>query len=117
LRIYRKDSFELKKLTQPGGILALKPAERAFEEISTLRTSTDRRLRMALSSFRSKFQLGVGSMRIVYVLTSLGMGGAEKQALAVADRMANRGHEVVLMVLKPRVSEEWPTAIRTVYLS
>ena len=33
-------------------------------------------------------------MRIVYVLTSLGMGGAERQALAQAERMAERGHSV-----------------------
>jgi glycosyltransferase involved in cell wall biosynthesis len=55
-------------------------------------------------------------MRIVYVLTSLGMGGAEKQALAVAERMAKRGHVVALLVLRPRLPEEWPTAVDTTYL-
>jgi glycosyltransferase involved in cell wall biosynthesis len=55
-------------------------------------------------------------MRIVYVLTSLGVGGAEKQALAIADRMAKRGHEVVLLVLKPQVAEEWPTTLLTFHL-
>ncbi len=55
-------------------------------------------------------------MRIVYVLTSLGMGGAEKQALAVAERMEKRGHAVALLVLRPRVPEEWPTAVETTYL-
>jgi glycosyltransferase involved in cell wall biosynthesis len=55
-------------------------------------------------------------MRIVYVLTSLGVGGAEKQALAVADRMAKRGHAVALLVLKPRVAEEWPSALRKFHL-
>ncbi|MGA9063029.1 MAG: glycosyltransferase [Terracidiphilus sp.] len=55
-------------------------------------------------------------MRIVYVLTSLGVGGAEKQALAVAERMAKRGHAVALVVLMPPLTEEWPTAIRTVHL-
>ncbi len=50
-------------------------------------------------------------MRIVYVLTSLGMGGAEKQALALAERMEKRGHQVALLVLRPRVPEEWPTAV------
>jgi glycosyltransferase involved in cell wall biosynthesis len=58
----------------------------------------------------------MGSMRIVYVLTSLGMGGAEKQALAVADRMEKRGHIVALLVLRPRVPEEWATAVETAYL-
>src|SRR5580698_8171150 len=55
-------------------------------------------------------------MRIVYLLTSLGVGGAEKQALAVAERMASRGHTVAIMVLMPRLDEEWPTAIQTKYL-
>lgn len=55
-------------------------------------------------------------MRIVYLLTSLGVGGAEKQALAVADRMAKRGHTVAVLVLKPRLAEEWPTSIRTIHL-
>jgi glycosyltransferase involved in cell wall biosynthesis len=55
-------------------------------------------------------------MRIVYVLTSLGMGGAERQVLALAARMADRGHEVALMVLRSSVKEEWPTALKTVHL-
>ena len=56
-------------------------------------------------------------MRIVYVLTSLGVGGAERQALAVADRMAHRGHEVAILVLSPRLVDEWPTNLPTVYLN
>ena len=55
-------------------------------------------------------------MRIMTVLTSLGVGGAEKQALAVAERMAKRGHEVALVVLRPRLPEEWPTALERVHL-
>lgn len=55
-------------------------------------------------------------MRIVYLLTSLGVGGAEKQALAVAERMASRGHAVRILVLMPRLDEEWPTAIHTIHL-
>jgi glycosyltransferase involved in cell wall biosynthesis len=55
-------------------------------------------------------------MRIVYLLTSLGVGGAEKQALAVAERMASRGHAVAILVLMPRLDEEWPTAILTIHL-
>ncbi len=50
-------------------------------------------------------------MRIVYLLTSLGMGGAERQALAVAERMARRGHAVTVLSLMPRVAEEWPAAL------
>jgi len=55
-------------------------------------------------------------MRIVYVLISLGMGGAEKQTLALAERMEKHGHAVALLVLRPRVPEEWPTAIETTHL-
>jgi glycosyltransferase involved in cell wall biosynthesis len=55
-------------------------------------------------------------MRIVYVLTSLGMGGAERVVLALADRMARRGHTVALLVLRPRVAEQWPTALPVVHL-
>jgi glycosyltransferase involved in cell wall biosynthesis len=55
-------------------------------------------------------------MRIVTVLTSLGMGGAEKQALAVAERMAGRGHAVAVLVLRPRMPEEWPSRLPTLHL-
>lgn len=55
-------------------------------------------------------------MRIVYVLTSLGMGGAERQVLALAARMAQRGHAVALMVLRPRLDAEWPTTVDVVHL-
>jgi glycosyltransferase involved in cell wall biosynthesis len=50
-------------------------------------------------------------MRIAYVLTSLGMGGAERQVLALAARMAGRGHTVKLLVLRPPLSQEWPTTL------
>ena len=55
-------------------------------------------------------------MRIVYVLTSLGMGGAERQVVVLASRMAGRGHTVALMVLRPLVPEQWPTELRVVHL-
>ncbi len=55
-------------------------------------------------------------MRIVYVLTSLGMGGAERQVLALADRMASRGNTVALLVLRPRLKEEWPTPLNVIRL-
>jgi glycosyltransferase involved in cell wall biosynthesis len=55
-------------------------------------------------------------MRIVYVLTSLGIGGAEKQTLAVAERMKKRGHAVALLVMKPRIAEEWPSVLNTIHL-
>ncbi len=55
-------------------------------------------------------------MRIVYVLTSLGVGGAERQVLALAERMAARGHAVSLLVLRPPQHEEWPTKVDRIYL-
>ena len=55
-------------------------------------------------------------MRIVYVLTSLGIGGAERQVLALADRMAKRGHAVTLLVLRPRLAEECATKLDVVHL-
>jgi glycosyltransferase involved in cell wall biosynthesis len=55
-------------------------------------------------------------MRIVYMLTSLGMGGAERQVLALAARMAERGHTVATVVLRPKLREEWPTALDVIHL-
>ncbi|MGO9337877.1 MAG: glycosyltransferase [Terracidiphilus sp.] len=55
-------------------------------------------------------------MVIVYMLTSLGMGGAERQVLALASRMADRGHAVKLLVLRPPVAEQWPTALPVIHL-
>lgn len=55
-------------------------------------------------------------MRVLYVLTSLGLGGAEKQTLAVAEHMAQRGHEVAFLVLKPRLEQEWPTTFEVIHL-
>jgi len=55
-------------------------------------------------------------MRIAYVLTSLGIGGAERQALALAERMAARGHAVALLVLLGRKPEEWPTTLEPIHV-
>ena len=55
-------------------------------------------------------------MRIVYVLTSLGMGGAERLVLAIASRMTARGHAVALLVLRPQLKSEWPTALPVFHL-
>jgi glycosyltransferase involved in cell wall biosynthesis len=55
-------------------------------------------------------------MRIAYMLTSLGKGGAERQVVALAERMATRGHQVVLIVLKPRETNEWPTSLDVIQL-
>jgi glycosyltransferase involved in cell wall biosynthesis len=58
----------------------------------------------------------MGGMRIAYVLTSLGVGGAERQVVTLAKRMALRGHAVSLVVLRPRQPEEWPTSLDLVRL-
>ncbi len=50
-------------------------------------------------------------MRIAYVLTSMGVGGAERQAVALAERMKARGHAVSLVVLRGRQPQEWPTTL------
>jgi glycosyltransferase involved in cell wall biosynthesis len=55
-------------------------------------------------------------MRILYVLTSLGIGGAEKLALALSERMAQRGHAVALLILKPAVRAEWPAHVPRIHL-
>jgi glycosyltransferase involved in cell wall biosynthesis len=55
-------------------------------------------------------------MRIAYVLTSLGVGGAERQAVALAERMAARGHAVALLVLRSRQREEWLTTLDPIRL-
>lgn len=55
-------------------------------------------------------------MRIAYLLTSLGIGGAEQQVIALAEHMAARGHSVLLIVLRERQREEWPTHLNVVYL-
>ena len=55
-------------------------------------------------------------MRIAFMLTSLGMGGAERQVVALAERMKARGHAVVLILLRERQPEEWPTTVDLVCL-
>jgi glycosyltransferase involved in cell wall biosynthesis len=55
-------------------------------------------------------------MRILYVLTSLGMGGAEKLALALCEQMTQRGHEVSLLVLMSRLNEEWQASFPRLHL-
>jgi glycosyltransferase involved in cell wall biosynthesis len=55
-------------------------------------------------------------MRIAYMLTSLGIGGAEKQVLALAEEMVARGHEVAVIVLRSRVPREWQTNLLVVRL-
>jgi glycosyltransferase involved in cell wall biosynthesis len=55
-------------------------------------------------------------MRIVYVLTTLAVGGTERQVLAIAGRMAERGHSVALLVLKPRMPDDLGTPLEVVSL-
>ncbi|MDE3200760.1 MAG: glycosyltransferase [Acidobacteriota bacterium] len=55
-------------------------------------------------------------MRIAYILTSLGIGGAEKQVLALAERMAARGHAITLLVLREPQVNQWFTRLPVHYL-
>ena len=55
-------------------------------------------------------------MRIVYVLTTLAVGGAERQVLAIAKRMAARGHATSVLVLKAREPDELRTELPVVHL-
>ncbi|HEY1254414.1 MAG TPA: glycosyltransferase [Terracidiphilus sp.] len=55
-------------------------------------------------------------MRIVYVLPSLGIGGAERQVVALSERMRSRGHTVALILLLGRQAVEWPATVDLLYL-
>ena len=55
-------------------------------------------------------------MRILYILTSLGVGGAEKQVIDLAVRMAANGHSVAFLVLK-HADEEWPVKLPVMRLN
>jgi glycosyltransferase involved in cell wall biosynthesis len=55
-------------------------------------------------------------VRILYILTSLGVGGAERQVIAVAERMAARGHSVAFVVLK-HAEEECPIKLPVLRLN
>lgn len=55
-------------------------------------------------------------MRIAYILTSLGVGGAERQVLDLAARMASRGHAVSILVLREKQPEQWPTDLELHHL-
>lgn len=55
-------------------------------------------------------------MRILYILTTLGIGGAEKQVVDLAQNMAAKGHAVTLLSLK-HAEEEWPTQLPVLRLN
>lgn len=50
-------------------------------------------------------------MRIVYLLNSLGVGGAERLTLAIAERMVERGHQVSVLTLLEQTAEECETKL------
>ncbi len=56
-------------------------------------------------------------MRIAYLLSSLGIGGAEKQVIDIAECLARRGHAVLILVLLPSEAEQWATDLPVVHLS
>jgi glycosyltransferase involved in cell wall biosynthesis len=55
-------------------------------------------------------------MRILYILNTLAIGGAERLVVSLAERMAARGHEVHIMTLRDRAPEQWPTSIEVTHL-
>lgn len=56
-------------------------------------------------------------MRIVFVLTSLGVGGAERLVIALGERLRARGHAVALVVLRPPLAEQCTTRLPTFHLN
>lgn len=55
-------------------------------------------------------------MRIAYILTSLATGGAERQVLALAQRMQVHGHSVLIVVLRPQCTSQCPTHLDVMHL-
>lgn len=55
-------------------------------------------------------------MKILYVVTGLGLGGAEKVVADLADQMIRRGHEVKIAYLKGSVSVKPQSDVELVYL-
>jgi len=118
------DSFESKKLALEQAVLALRiPVPWQPPGAPRVDRRTAQPFDPGAKPRRARYHRctrspskSVGGMRIVYVLTSLGMGGAERVVLALAGRMAQRGHTVALLVVRPPVAEQWPTALPVVHL-
>jgi glycosyltransferase involved in cell wall biosynthesis len=55
-------------------------------------------------------------MRILYVLNTLAIGGAERLVLALGERMALRGHEVRILTLAQERPDELPTNLEVARL-
>src|SRR5258708_3549200 len=57
------------------------------------------------------------TMGIAYLLTALGIGGAERQVVALSERMRARGHAAIILVLNPPVPEQWAASAEVVHLN
>lgn len=55
-------------------------------------------------------------MRILYILNTLAIGGAERLVISLAERMALRGHEVEIMTLRAAAPEQWTTCVAVTHL-
>jgi glycosyltransferase involved in cell wall biosynthesis len=55
-------------------------------------------------------------LRILYIVTSLGVGGAERQTISLAESMASRGHVVALLSLK-HAEQELPFTLPAMRLN
>jgi glycosyltransferase involved in cell wall biosynthesis len=47
----------------------------------------------------------------------LGVGGTERQVIALSERMRARGHGVLILVLKDWIPHEWPTHVDVIHLA
>jgi glycosyltransferase involved in cell wall biosynthesis len=56
-------------------------------------------------------------MRIAYILNTLQVGGAERQVLAVAERMQARGHAVMIVALREHRPHHLPTSLDAIHLN
>lgn len=55
-------------------------------------------------------------MRIVFILNTLGIGGAERLVVSLAERMQARGHAVHIVTLLGACAEQWPTSVEVTHL-
>lgn len=55
-------------------------------------------------------------MRILYLLNTLKIGGAERLVIALGERMAARGHDVRVLTLCDASPDDWPTTLQVSHL-
>lgn len=53
-------------------------------------------------------------MKILYIITGLGMGGAEQQVIALSEEMSRRGYDVEIVALKKRLTRITPLNVNII---